>query len=224
MIVVIDDRATVKDGYEALFGRLGVSTASLCAADCLGWLNAAGKSEMTAAEAFLIGECAQRVPLSRHIRGYTAAPMIAMTSQKSLPETLALLQAGCDDVLRQPVHVREILARIEVIRRRAASTIPAQRGGIVQVFADGRDAIIDGRPLPLPRRERRILEHLVANQGCWVSKAQLFNSVYGVFRDDVSETVVECHVSRLRKRLRDVLGSDPIAAQRHSGYRFDIGS
>ena len=58
MIVVIDDRATVKDGYEALFGRLGVSTASLCGADCLGWLNAAGKTEMTAVEAFLIGECA----------------------------------------------------------------------------------------------------------------------------------------------------------------------
>ena len=47
-----------------------------------------------------------------------------------------------------------------------------------------------------------------------MSKAQLFNSVYGVFRDDVSETVVECHVSRLRKRLRDALGqrSDRIAA------------
>lgn len=52
--------------------------------------------------------------------------------------------------------------------------------------------------LPLPRRERRILEYLVSNRGCRISKAQIFNYVYGLFSEDIDENVIDSHVSKLR--------------------------
>ena len=75
--------------------------------------------------------------------------------------------------------------------------------------------------LTLPRRERRILEYLVANRGRRVDKSQIFNAVYGIFDEDVDENVIESHVSKLRKKLRAHLGCDPIDSKRYLGYQFD---
>jgi DNA-binding response OmpR family regulator len=90
----------------------------------------------------------------------------------------------------------------------------------LRVFYDGRDPEVAGEVLPLPRRERRILEYLVSTKGCRVSKSQIFNYVYGLFSEDIDENVVESHVSKLRKRLRHRLGYDPIDSQRYLGYRL----
>jgi two-component system, OmpR family, flagellar system response regulator FtcR len=73
----------------------------------------------------------------------------------------------------------------------------------------------------LPRRERRILEYLVNNRGRRVSKAQIFNSIYGIFDENVEENVVESHISKLRKKLRRHLGYDPINSVRYLGYRLE---
>ena len=92
------------------------------------------------------------------------------------------------------------------------------------MFSDGRDPEVRGEVLPLPRRERRILEYLVNNTGCRVTKTQIFNSVYGLFSEDIDENVVESHISKLRKRLRHRLGYDPIDSQRYLGYRLIVTS
>ena len=79
---------------------------------------------------------------------------------------------------------------------------------------------VDGEPLPLPRRERHILEFLAKNAHRRVTKTQIFNAVYGPFEEKVDEIVVEGHVSKLRKKLRLLLGSDVIDAKRYLGYQF----
>ena len=94
--------------------------------------------------------------------------------------------------------------------------------GDLRVFSDGRDPEVRGEVLPLPRRERRILEYLVNNTGCRVTKTQIFNSVYGLFSEDIDENVIESHISKLRKRLRHRLGHDPIDSQRYLGYRLIV--
>jgi DNA-binding response OmpR family regulator len=73
-------------------------------------------------------------------------------------------------------------------------------------------------PLPLPRRECRILEYLVRNRGRRVTKTQIFNAVYGLFDENVDENVVESHISKLRKKLKHGLGYDPIDSKRYLGY------
>ena len=148
--------------------------------------------------------------------------MIALADQNSLENTLRLFDAGVDAVVRKPVHIREILARITAIRRRASEKPAYTEVGAMRIFTDGRDPEINGIPLPLPRRERRILEYLAGNGGRRVTKSQVFNAIYGLFDGEVEENVVESHISKLRKKLREQLGHDPIESKRFLGYRLII--
>ncbi len=220
MIVIVDERETVLTGYTAWFSREGVSATGLAPHDFRHWVNTAPEPDIDAVEAFLLGDFSEREMVPGKIKSRSAAAVIAMNDTKSLNDTLDLFAAGVDDVVRKPVHVREILARIKAIGRRTGNEDEKPLTGRIRVFADGRDPEIDGVELPLPRRERRILEYLMANRGRRVTKSQIFNFVYGLFDEGIDENVIESHISKLRKRLRHHLGTDPIDSQRFLGYRL----
>jgi DNA-binding response OmpR family regulator len=219
MFVIVDEREIVTSGYTSRFKREGVSSTGFCPDEFREWVGSVAEPDLGAIEAFLLGDCKARETYPRMIRERSRAPVIAMNELHSLEQTLDLFAAGVDDVVRKPVHVREILARVGAIQRRAA---PAKdRAAIVgdmKIFFDGRDPEIKGDTFPLPRRERRILEHLVVNRGKRVTKAQIFNAIYGLFDEHVEENVVESHMSKLRKKLRRKLGYDPIDSKRYLGY------
>ena len=220
MIVIVDEREAVTEGYRAWFDREGVSATGLSTSDFDNWVKTVSEPDILTVEAFLLGDCRDRHVFPKLIKGRSPAPVIAMNDNKSLEETLDLFAAGVDDVVRKPVHVREILARIKAIRSRVQTRGEGTVVGDMCVFLDGRDPEVAGGVLPLPRRERRILEYLVNNRGCRVTKTQIFNYVYGLFSEDIDENVVESHISKLRKRLRHRLGYDPIDSQRFLGYRL----
>ena len=132
--------------------------------------------------------------------------------------TLGLFAAGVDDVVRKPVHVREIVARVGAINRRVFGENGNVTIGELRVYFDGREPEVNNKPFPLPRRERRILEFLLRCRGRRVSKTQIFNAVYGLFDEDVDENVIESHISKLRKKLKHRLGFDPIDSKRFLGY------
>jgi DNA-binding response OmpR family regulator len=219
MFVIVDEREIVTSGYTSRFKREGVSSTGFCPDEFREWVGSVAEPDLGAIEAFLIGDCKARETYPRMIRERSRAPVIAMNELHSLEQTLDLFAAGVDDVVRKPVHVREILARVGAIQRRAAPTKEqAAIVGEMKIFFDGRDPEIKGETFPLPRRERRILEHLVVNRGKRVTKAQIFNAIYGLFDEHVEENVIESHVSKLRKKLRRRLGYDPIDSKRYLGY------
>ncbi|MBX9451745.1 MAG: response regulator transcription factor [Neoaquamicrobium sediminum] len=220
MIVIVDERELVKDGYHSLFEREGVASAGFGSNEFGEWVSTAAEDDLKAVRAFLIGECSSDLVSPRRIRDRTTAPVIALSDQHSLENTLRLFESGVDDVIRKPVHIREILARISAISRRVQEDKPYSEFGPMRIFIDGRDPEIDGEPLPLPRRERRILEFLASNAGRRVTKTQVFNAIYGIFDEEVEENVVESHISKLRKKLREKLGYDPIDSKRFLGYRL----
>ncbi len=169
----------------------------------------------------MIGAGAAHDELPRFIRDRSLAPVIAVSDQHSLENTLALFDCGVDDVVRKPVHPREILARAAAIRRRLKAISGHTDVGPIRVFSDGRDPEVEGVVFALPRRERRILEYLIANRGRRVTKTQIFNAIYGIFDEEVEENVVESHISKLRKKLRKRLGFDPVDSKRFLGYCID---
>ena len=221
MLVLIDDREIVSVGYKSGFKNEGVSSTGLCPLDFREWVATVSDADLAAVEAFLIGDCTERLTSPRFIRERSRAPIIAINDNQSLEQTLELFNAGYDDVVRKPVHPRELMARIDAIRRRVQGKSDDVTFGDIRVFFDGRDPEVRGEPLPLPRRERRILEYLVKNRGRRVSKTQIFNAIYGIFDEHVEENVVESHISKLRKKLREKLGYDLIESKRYLGYCLD---
>ncbi|MEH3117578.1 MAG: response regulator transcription factor [Methylorubrum populi] len=229
MYFLVDPRDSVNAGYKASFEREGISSFGLLPDEFLNWLRAASRSDLDAVQGFLLGDFAERAKCAASIRKQSRAPIIALADLRSLEQTVELLESGIDDVLPKPVHVREILARSEAIWRRVNGALPVTGEGAeaaeptaerLKVFHDGRDPEIDGVPLSLPRRERHILEYLVRNRGRRLTKTQVFNVVYGVYSNGVEESVIEGHVSKLRKKLTERLGRDPIEAKRYMGYTY----
>jgi DNA-binding response OmpR family regulator len=218
MYIIVDDRNIVTGGYATGFDREGVTTTGIDPVEFGEWLQKASESDVEAVEAFLIGDCQGRDHFPKLIRERSKAPVLCLRERPSLDDTLGLFAAGVDDVVRKPVHVREILARVGAIARRSVNEAKDIAIGDLTVYFDGREVEVNGEALPLPRRERRILECLVKNRGRRLSKTQIFNAVYGIFDEDVDENVVESHISKLRKKLKHRLGYDPIDSKRFLGY------
>ncbi|MAW85406.1 MAG: two-component system response regulator [Phyllobacteriaceae bacterium] len=224
MIVVVDDRALVVDSYKSMLEREGFPVAGFAPDQFIEWMDTACESDFDSIIAFLIGDVADDIILPQPAPAHGRIARIALVDRQNLNRTLELFDAGFDDVVRKPVHVRELLKRIAVIRKRNSAEPVAESGERLKVFFDGRDPEVDGEVFPLPRRERRILEFLASAEGRRVSRAQIFNATYGVFDDSIEECVVESHISKLRRKLRDALGYDPIDSRRYLGYRLVLES
>lgn len=220
MYVIVDERELVTTGYRTGFDREGVAAMGFAPVDFSDWISAADDPDLSAIEAILLGDCAEREAYPRLVKSRCRAPVIAMNDSNSLEQTLGLFAAGVDDVVRKPIHVKEIMARVGAFNRRTLERSEVAEIDEMRVYFDGRDPEIKGETLVLPRRERRILEYLVRNRGKRVQRAQIFNAIYGVFNADVDECVVESHISKLRKKLRSELGYDPIDSKRFLGYMF----
>jgi len=218
MYIIVDERNIVSGGYSSSLDKEGVSSAGIDPIDFKEWIDKLSDTDVHAVEAFLIGDCHNRDALPKLIRERSRAPVLCLNDRQSLDDTIGLFAAGVDDVLRKPVHVREILARVGAINRRAFGENGHVTIGELRVYFDGRDPEIAGAVLQLPRRERRILECLVRHRGRRVTKAQIFSAVYGLFDEDVDENVIESHISKLRKKLKPRLGYDPIDSKRYLGY------
>ena len=146
MFVVIDDRESVTQGYAAGFDREGEVSIGFSSKDFRDWLECAVGNDVMAIGAFILGDCTDRTSIPRSIRNKSRAPIIALNNLKLLKHTIELFEAGVDDVVHVPIHVREILVRTAVIRRRTGQADEAPTS-LIRVFLDGRDPEIGGRIL-----------------------------------------------------------------------------
>jgi DNA-binding response OmpR family regulator len=219
MYVIVDTRGDVVEGYTAAFRNEGIVAFGFGGEEFLEWFRAASTRDIEAVQCFLLGDFDARNACPEIVRQRSRGAIIALAEVRSLDTTLELFSAGIDDVVRKPVHVREIMARANAICRRTHANAQQARGRL-KVYFDGRDPEVDGERISLPRRERRILEFLVSNAHRRVTKTQIFNAVYGIFEENVDEVVVEGHISKLRRKLRMLLGTDMIDAKRYLGYQF----
>jgi len=218
--IVIDSRHVVASGYKSGFEREGLACTTFSGADFPEWLQSLSDTDIGAVQAVILGESVNRLDVPAFVRARAKTPVIALKEDRGLDETLSLFNAGADDVVKKPAPVRELVARAHAIWRRTSDAREETSFGRLTVYFDSRDPTIDGSTLELPRRERQILEYLVKNRKRRITKTQLFNAIYGLFNETVDETVIEGHISKLRKKLRQRLGHDVIDAKRFAGYAF----
>lgn len=220
MIIIVDERSEVTEAYRASFGREGLSATGFTETEFEGWFGAACAADLSAVETIIMGNFAGRDQAIAQVKSRSQVPVIAVNETMGLESMLQLFALGADDVVRKPVHAREFIARIGAIKRRICAAPRKSDCGRLKIFFDGRDPEVNGQVMMLPRRERRILEYLAANRTRRVSRSAIFNAVYGLFDDEVEESVVESHISKLRKKLRHALGYDPIDTKRFLGYQL----
>jgi two-component system, OmpR family, flagellar system response regulator FtcR len=221
MIVVVDRRVEVCEAFRTTLGREGYAAVSFDPDDFISWFQSSQELDLAAIEGILLGDFESRELLTRSIKSKLEVPAIALNDFNNLDGTLKLYKAGMDDVVRKPIHAKELIARFDAIKRRNNDCHTAlwSQDSLV-VYGDGRSPEVNGRAVTLPRRERRILQYLASNKGRRVTRAQIFSAIYGLLDENVEECVVESHISKLRKKLRLEIGYDPIDTQRFLGYQL----
>jgi two-component system, OmpR family, flagellar system response regulator FtcR len=221
MIVVVDSRVEVCEAFKTTLGREGYAALTFEPEDFISWFQSSQELDLAAIEGILLGDFESRELITRSIKNKMEVPAIALNDFNNLDGTLKLYKAGMDDVVRKPVHAKELIARFDAIKRRGNECHTAlwSMDGLV-VYGDGRAPEVNGRAITLPRRERRILQYLASNKGRRVTRAQIFSAIYGLLDENVEECVVESHISKLRKKIRLEIGYDPIDTQRFLGYQL----
>ena len=125
--------------------------------------------------------------------------------------------------MEKPFHLQELEARIRSLtRRKFVQEDVCVRCGAIRFDTKKREAYAKDALLSLTRKESGILEYLLLNQGRPVSQEELIEHVWDASVDSFSGSV-RVHVSSLRKKLKSVLGYDPIINKVGEGYKIAEG-
>ena len=149
-------------------------------------------------------------------------PVLLLSALGQTDHRVEGLRAGADDYLTKPFVFSELLARLEAILRRSASTPTNETSLTVQDLTldlMARTATRGTRKIDLQPREFQILEYLMRTAGRIVTRTMLLENVWD-YHFDPQTNVIDVHISRLRKKI-DQPGETPlIQTVRGAGYRM----
>ncbi len=163
----------------------------------------------------------------RELRKTSDVPIIMITARGEEIDRVVGLELGADDYVTKPFSVRELMARIKAVLRRAQSGDKTGKSSKLlhgpaglTMDIDARSVLIGDANLDLTRLEFDLLYHLLSNAGRVQTREQLLEQVWGY--DFVGDTrSVDSAVKRLRAKLRAASDdADVIEAVRGVGYRF----
>jgi two-component system, OmpR family, copper resistance phosphate regulon response regulator CusR len=144
--------------------------------------------------------------LLRQIRSMNIQiPVLILTSNNSLDDRVAALDAGADDFLLKPFSLSELTARLRAILRRGRQPAVSEFGlADLQVNLDTRTASRGGISLQLTLREFDLLVYLFQNHGRTVSREMLARDVWHeTSRFTPLDNVIDVQMTRLRRKLDD---------------------
>jgi two-component system response regulator RegX3 len=169
------------------------------------------------------------IEVCRQLRARSGVPIIMVTARDAEVDTVVGLEVGADDYVTKPYRVRELVARIRAVLRRANAGLlddgdEVVVAGDVRLDRERHEVTVRGRIVDMPRREFEVLDLLMTNTGRLVTRDTLIDRVWGT--DYVGDTkTLDVHIRRLRSRIEvDPSAPDHIVTIRGLGYRFEAPS
>lgn len=212
LVVTLTDRLR-NEGYEveaSQDGRQGEEKA------------ATGGFDLIVLDVMLPGKSGLDVCRDLRAQG-VASPILMLTARGQVIDKVLGLKIGADDYVAKPFDMLELLARIEALLRRPASTSNAGANyqfGTLRVDLRSTTVWQDGKKVALSAREFQLLRYLLEHQGETISRDELLKKVWG-YDEPPNTRTVDVHVAWLRQKLED----DPknprlILTVQGMGYQF----
>ncbi|HYW58274.1 MAG TPA: two-component system response regulator CreB [Polaromonas sp.] len=160
--------------------------------------------------------------LCREVRAQSSLPVLMLSAHGEEIDRVLGLELGADDYVSKPFSPRELLARVRGMLRRArmlpATAAPAVGASPFDVDLAGQRISLQGRALPLTRREFGLLADLLRHPGRIRSREDLLSAVWGADTDSTDRTV-DTHIKTLRAKLLEAApGHEYIVTHRGMGY------
>lgn len=149
-----------------------------------------------------------------------STPILVLSALGELDERVGGLRAGGDDYLTKPFGFSELHARLEnLIRRSGKSVETVLRCGDLEMDLLARRATRAGRALDLLPREFKLLEYFLRHKDRVVTRTMLLEQVWD-YRFDPHTSIIDTHISRLRKKLDESFPTPMLHTLRGVGYRL----
>lgn len=161
------------------------------------------------------------------IRAKSDVPVIFLTACDDEIHTVLALEQGADDYISKPFRIRELLARIKAILRRAGSDSGREKPQ--EVVTVGRNTVDimsgkvfrDGEEVFLSAVEYRLLLTFIKSRGQLLTRQQILTAMWDSAGDFVNDNTLTVYVRRLRKKLEAEGDAPVIETVRGMGYRLD---
>ncbi len=166
--------------------------------------------------------------ICREIRKESTTPVIMLTAKDSDVDKILGLEMGADDYVTKPFNMRELIARVRAVLRRARADEPEKPSdrlevGDIVIDKERHEVIVDGRVVDMPLMEYRLLELFLHNPGKALAREYLLNKAWeGDFYGQTK--TLDVHIRRLREKIeKDPADPERIITVRGIGYRFEAG-
>jgi two-component system response regulator RegX3 len=164
----------------------------------------------------------------RRIRREQATPVIMLTAKDSDVDKILGLEMGADDYVTKPFNMRELVARVRAVLRRAGTETAESRGdrlevGDIVIDKERHEVAVRGDVVDMPLMEYRLLELFLRNPGKALAREYLLNKAWeGDFYGQTK--TLDVHIRRLREKIeRDPANPEHIITVRGVGYRYESG-
>ena len=162
--------------------------------------------------------------ICREIRKKRDAPILFLTACDDEVHTVLALEQGADDYIAKPFRIRELLARMKAILRRAGKDVVQQSRiaiGDNELDLQAGKVYRNQKNIELTAMEYRLLLIFVNHRGQTLSRQQLLNDIWDEAGDFVNDNTLTVYIKRLREKLGDFEGQPLIQTVRGIGYRME---
>ena len=152
-----------------------------------------------------------------------AVPIIMLTARGQEIDKVVGLELGADDYVTKPFSIRELMARVKAVLRRASPLAPppeVYKFSDVEVNIRGNEVSRAGKPIELSAKEFALLTYFISHPAETLSRDRLLDAVWGY--DNYPNTrTVDTHIVHLRQKL-ELNPEEPrfILTIHGSGYKF----
>ncbi|HMK12940.1 MAG TPA: response regulator transcription factor [Acidimicrobiales bacterium] len=199
LLVVEDDETIAVPLVEGL-ERAGYSVD--CAATASAALACIGQADLVLLDLGLPDMDGSEV--CRQVRMTSTVPIIVVSARGDESDRVLGLELGADDYLVKPFSLRELIARVRAVSRRAANEMEpaAQRLGAVEIDRRTRRVTVNAQEVALSPKEFDLLSLLGEDPGAVVSRQEIMDEVWDPHWYGPTRTL-DVHVASLRKKLGD---------------------
>jgi DNA-binding response OmpR family regulator len=231
-ILVVDDEARIRTMLRRYMAAEGFAVSEAADGTSARSILAREPIELVLLDLMLPGE--DGLSLARHIREHSKIPVIMLTGKGDVIDRVAGLEAGADDYIAKPFHLREVLARVRTVLRRVRppmAPIPVAsddpRPGEVLAFQGWRLDLSrrelsgpSGDAVQLTASEFDLLSAFARNPNRVLSRDQLMEMVKG--REWAAfDRAIDTQIVRLRRKIETDPGAPTlIKTVRGAGYIF----
>ncbi len=145
-------------------------------------------------------------------------PAIYITSLNSTDDLSDGYESGCDDYIRKPFALKELLLRVQTILKRSFFHKNENRVAIkngIYYDLDGNELIKDDEKVILNNKEDKLLRLFLKYQNQIISHEKIYETLW-----DYDETYSDNALRTYIKNLRKILGKESIESIKKLGYKF----